>query len=232
MHTKLADEEQHSVADVYRDIAKLQKYKKNYVAVDEHAGSDLKPVFNNLVMISEMRAFEIQQVDYKDRFSVFSTIIDQTGGTIKDLTVYIDKFNSFSNSADKLKYLCSLDTIILQECSTQLPEKYCNFIFILGIDRIRANGYNITEIQQEYDSIIKNQSIDIDSEIKKIFKVGDKYSKNTIKEMLRGLYTTLGYTKTPKATDLMDYFELKIINVPNSETGKRDKGFEIIKEKT
>ena len=64
----------HALAIEYKQAISSDNYKTDYVAVNEHAGKDAVPVFNNLVMVSEMRAFEIQQVDYKDRFSVFNTV--------------------------------------------------------------------------------------------------------------------------------------------------------------
>ena len=49
--------------------------------------------------------------------------------------------------------------------------------------------------------------------------------------MLKNLYTSLGYNKTPKANDLDKYFEIRPCKMTNKETGKRDHGFEIIKRK-
>ena len=60
------------------------------------------------------------------------------------------------------------------------------------------------------------------------FQIGEKYSTKTIKLMLKDIYSTLGISKTPKASDLGDYFILEDTRVLNSETGKRDRGFKII----
>ena len=43
----------------------------------------LFPVFNQLVYISEQRAFDIQQTDYRDRFTVFNTIKSERGLEIR-----------------------------------------------------------------------------------------------------------------------------------------------------
>ena len=48
--------------------------------------------------------------------------------------------------------------------------------------------------------------------------------------MLKDLYKFLGYNKTPKANDLVKYFEIKLCKV-TVETGKQDNGFKIIKRK-
>ena len=60
------------------------------------------------------------------------------------------------------------------------------------------------------------------------FQIGEKYSTKVIKSILKDIYSTLGISKTPKASDLGDYFILEDTRVLNSETGKRDRGFKII----
>ena len=52
-----------------------------------------------------------------------------------------------------------------------------------------------------------------------------------VKEDLQALYDKLNYTKKAKANDLEEYFELKECKVLNSETGKYDRGYELIKKK-
>lgn len=73
------DEDKYTLAKNYQILAKSQNYKDNYVAVNKVINSQtgnviLKPVTNKLVLVNEIRAFQIQQVDYRDRFSVFSSI--------------------------------------------------------------------------------------------------------------------------------------------------------------
>ena len=68
----------HTLAETYQKLAKSYSYRDDFIAVNTHNGSDLLPVFNKLVMLSEKRAFDIQQLDYKDRFSVFNSITSKT----------------------------------------------------------------------------------------------------------------------------------------------------------
>ena len=67
------DQMRNTLAKKYHDSALLGKYKNDYVAVNTNGGTCLIPVFNNLVYISDLRAYEIQQIDYRDRF-VFCNI--------------------------------------------------------------------------------------------------------------------------------------------------------------
>ena len=75
-------------------------------------------------------------------------------------------------------------------------------------------------------------SMKTDSElIYKEFNVGGIYTSKNIKSKLGIIYSSFGISKTPKATDLEDYFEVKSVLIPNPETGKRDKGFKLISKK-
>ncbi len=61
----------HVLVETLQFVAKAKRYKEDYLSVDESAGSDLKPVFNELVMMSEKKAFDIQKRDYANRFGIF-----------------------------------------------------------------------------------------------------------------------------------------------------------------
>lgn len=224
---KLTPSERHEFAEQSRLAAKMTNYKYNYLAVDEHAGSDLKPVFNKLMMISEMRSFEIQQYDYKDRFSVFNALVN-SGNIVEDISLIISEIYNQKRPADKYRYLCSLPQETAIRCLSNLPESFSNYYTVLGAERIKALGYNITDMKKEYEKIIGNQGIDLSTFIQSEFKVGEKIPKNIIKERLKKLYDSIGYSKTPKAVDLGDYFIIKTVDIKNESTGKRDKGYEIL----
>ena len=230
VYKKASKEEQHELALTYRRDARRSSYRYNFVAVDEHSGSDLKPVFNNLVMISEMRSFDVQQVDYKDRFSVFATLTK--GVYINDINKHLDHIYSLVYLSEKFKYICSLDESTILSCLPHLPEVITNYCTVLGTERIRALGYNITSMKREYEGIIGNQEIDIKAAIIKEFLVGERYTKNYIKDRLSFIYNSLGYSKTPKAIDIEEFFKVNVCRIPNKETGKRDAGYEIIEIKT
>ena len=219
--------EKKSLASTYKTVAKIKKYKANFVAVDEHAGSDLRPVFNKLVMISEMRAFEIQQYDYKDRFSVFN-LISRGVSDIEDINMRLNEFYSIKSTPSKLKFLCSLPESVALSCLPHLPEEFVNYYTVLGIERIKANGYNITDIKKEYEGIIGNQGINIKSTVISAFSIGEEYTKSEIKKKLKEIYDSIGYSKTPKAVDLGDYFIIKNCLISNKDTGKRDNGYKIL----
>jgi len=228
-------EAKHLLAVRFEYIAKSLYYKDDYIAVNKHFGSDLKPEFNNLVLVSEMRAFEIQQTDYKDRFSVFNAL--KNGGYIDNndrSEECFRRFESLTTSTDKLKYL-----VWVYESETEntvklflelIPGKYKDYFKLLGPDRIKANGYKEANLKREWTNLhseVKNK--EVFERINEIFKVGDKYSNSNAKVILGNLYSEVGVKKTAKASDLEEYFVLKTTKV--QESGQWMNGFEILSKK-
>ncbi len=220
--------QKHNLAIVYQRDAKTTKYKFSYVAVNKHGGSDLLPDFNSLVMVSEIRAFEIQQKDYKDRFTVFSSIVKDVTDNIDDINDHLSQLYEIKTLAGRYKYFCSLPDDIIHSILPHLPESYTNYYTVLGVDKMRALGYNATDMKKEYEGRVGNQSIDIKTPIISEFQIGSAYTKSYIKNKLGDIYNSLGYFKTPKALDIEDYFVIKNKMIYNEETGKRDAGYLIV----
>ena len=141
---------------------------------------------------------------------------------------------------DKLKFLCntlyfnrdkrSISDKDIELILSRLPLDYSKYLTTLGPDRCRANGYNITKIRKELESTyLKDIKANLKSKILSEFEVGKRYLKSDIKEKLGVTYSSLSYTKTPKATDLENYFEVKNCKISNGS--KMRDGFEILKEK-
>ena len=232
-------EDKFDLAVKYLKDAKASHYKDDYVAVTEvrnwTTGQVVKldPVFNNLMLVSEMRAFDVQQIDYKDRFTVFSAV-DQEGieGVTQKACEMAIEFNGVGDTSRKLKMLVELDS--LEEVTKKdissflelIPPKFKEYYTIMGPDFIRANKYQEADIRREWTKLRANKTIDIASEIYKIFEVGKRYTKADIKETLKGLYSRLEYQKTAKASDLEQYFKVKGIL-----TSDKKNGFELLEKK-
>ena len=227
----------HSLADKYRKDAISSAYKDDYVAVNRHAGSDLLPVFNNLMLIADERTYEIQQIDYKDRFSVYNTM--KSEGFIvesSDIGASVDEFECLTRFTDKMMLVVDKEKILSREDYItflgRIPSEYRNYVEALGTDEIKASGYQRSKIFERWSKLM---NIDSKEDLVKFriyleFQVGGKYTKAWIKEKLKEIYEESDYHKSPKATDLSNYFELGSYKETNKETGKRDHGFEIIKQ--
>ena len=222
----------HTLTGVYLKMAQTFNYRDDYVAVNQHSGKDMFPILNNLVLIAEQRAFDIQQIDYKDRFSVFNTLASQglvEGKQIK-LIDFIEKFNTLPGFYDKMKFLCEagLNTEEINVVLDQVPLTYKKYYIGIGPERCRANGYSLTGIKKEYDNLFVNES-NIVNDIYNYFQEGSTYTKKEIKEKLSEIYSKQGLSKNPKATDLEEYFEIKACQV--MKKGISSHCFKLIKKK-
>jgi hypothetical protein len=229
-------EDKHNLAEKYQKDARVSHYRDDYVAVNEHAGSDLVPVFNKLMQVSEIRAFEMQQTDYADRFTVFNAVADKglAGNIEKPIKELAAEFNNINDEVTKLRFIVNLgdEDLTKEELNSffsLIPDnKYFNYYDILGFDGIKACKCQESYVKRKIDDIKGNSMMDrnVKEEIYRLFKVGNRYVKSDIKSTLKLLYDRLGYQKAAKASDLEQYFEVKGIL-----TSDKKAGFELLSKK-
>ena len=216
----------------------MNNYSSDYVSINKHSGIDIIPEFNNLVMVSELRAFEIQQVDYKDRFSVFNSIEDSLDVSIfpSNVNTFLDTFEKLPNFVSKMKYLCDLITTGISDFDlelifSQIPIMYKNYYDTLGKDRIRALSYQRSRIENEFQKVKISEVCNEEflNSIKSLYKPSDKVSFSTVKERLQVLYERFGLKQTAKARDIEKYYNVQLIKFPKDPiSGKRENGYEIL----
>ena len=155
-----------------------------------------------------------------------------------DVSKVIDEIeNKYINFTDKMKYIYSLDfdskfmKLILDNLS---DSSYAKYYYCISKERAGTLGYQRGNLEKEYRNQKSNKENvnQVIEDIKSKFQLGERYSKVFIKSTLKDIYESNGYNKTPKASDLEEFFELKSCLLTNKETGKRDNGYEIIKEKS
>ena len=234
----LPDDDKDALAEKYEIDAKNSNYKRDYVAVNHHNSSNRLPIFNNLMRVAELRTFEIQEYDYKDRFAVFSKLNDKykTISNNDSIDQILSQFRySYTTYTDKMKYLCNQKSVLSEEefkiLLTLLPDEYSNFLSIFTVEEISSCKYRKADLKEKFNSKKGNQGIEKNLILQVItyFQIGQRYSKSEIKEKLKEIYKNLGYNSTPKASDIEQWFEVKSVLL--SENGKRVHGFEIIKKK-
>jgi hypothetical protein len=96
---------------------------------------------------------------------------------------------------------------------------------ILGPERIRSLGYSYAKINAE----LNLGTGEIDGVIYSEFKVGDKITRSDIKLRLGEIYNKLEINKTPKATDLENWFNITRARIPID--GKYIDGLELLSKK-
>lgn len=234
-YDQVAAENKGDLSEAYETIATLEHYKKNYVAVNKvfiAGGVKLVPVFNNLVKVSELRAYEMQQTDYANRFTVFSMIKKIGTADIDNEVVeeFLNRYEGIKSKKDKLKFLCeqaglSEFDIIVDNVSTK---RFKEYVTVLGVDECRSVGYKIEELNKKLSIRSFDKNL-LKEKIYETFKVGNSYTRSGIKEILAGIYKEIGYKATAKASDLDNYFEYKkgLVTVNN----KRVSSFKLINKK-
>ena len=209
------DDAKYDLAKTYQKNTKSYNYKDDYIAVNEHQGGTLIPVLNNLVLVNEIRAFRIQQIDYKDRFTVFSTIhntLSPDDIINQKVSEFLREYQKLGTFRSKLKYLCEygFSDQVIGVVLDQIGEhdNIKSYYLALGPQKLRACGYNRYDIEKELGVVTFSQEL-LESIIYSEFKVGDKITLADIKDRLGYLYSSINYDATPKAKDLENYFNVK-----------------------
>ena len=203
-------------------------YQDDYVGVNRRGSSSLKPAINNLVIISERRAYDIQQTDYKDRFSVIDALELNFNGISGEVNAFFTEYDNLKTAQEKLHFLCESD--LSQEArkiiEKNLDQKMKSYLS-LGRDRLKALGYHTTKIKRELGIVTFDLSL-LEKTIYSEFKENDRISKSDLKEKLASIYDKVGYKKLAKANDIENYFVVKSILL--TVDGKKVAGFELLKE--
>ena len=227
----------HTLAEKYQEGAKSFNYKNDYIAVNTHAGSDLLPVFNKLVMLAELRSFEIQQVDYKDRFRLFNSLKETKVSYDNEVSNIIECIDNLDKFWEKMRYIYNLnmsEDLAKRLFSTMSDTSFAKYYYSISKEVASKLGYSKKAMDKEYNRLNSiSTTINLENlpeEIYNNFSEGNKYFRSSIKSILQEIYDKLGYSKKSKANDLGEYFELKDCKVLNSETGKYEHGFELIKK--
>ena len=228
-----------ALARKYQKDAINSSYKDDYVAVNRYNGIDLIPVFNNLVMINELRAFKIQQIDYKDRFTVFSTIHNTlTPNDIinQQVVKFMEEYNSMTEARKRLIFLCesNLPKEVIEIVLAQIPDSdyIKSYYLALGPEKIKNLGYKRNNIEKALGIVTFSNELLYDS-IYSDFKEGGKYILSDIKEKLISIYSSINYKATPKAKDIEKYFEVKESTMRTVINGEKKtvKYYELLKSK-
>jgi hypothetical protein len=242
-YDKCDDEEKFEIAKKYQSDAKISHYRGDYVAVTRIINRTtgkvvkLQPVLNKLVLITEERAFELQQSDYADRFTVFASVQSEGMDSIEDeVNQKVEEFGRIRSVMDKLRFLLDYSETATKENLDNflelVPGKYKDYFQIVGLDIIKAYGCEEYKIKKAWTEKIMNQEVkdDVDLEIYSSFTIGKRYSNKHIKDILNELYQKLGYKKKAKTTDLEVYYAMKAVKFQDTE-GKWIHGLEIIGKK-
>ena len=198
---------------------KALRYSKDYVSIDSHSGKSPKLAFNNIVLVSDMRAFEVQQIDYANRFTVFSELEQQNfsvtmnNDKVRNLLSDYQKLTVFE---DRMKFLYEVleknkgDKELSKSLVESFPTEFQGYFNVLSMKEIRSTSFRKARLE----AIIKNKLAIKDAErlmqkLDENFVVGKFYTKAVAKEILGKIFDEIGYKKKAKASMLSEWYNIK-----------------------
>lgn len=224
---------------------KLAKFARAFLS-DDYVGVDSSTglaTYNYIAKISSLRSFEISRPDYQERVLIKRDLDSANNITINEedisglgefLESFKQEFNLDNNFTRRMKMYVELVfkfpeiyTLNIKIFQSIIPPEYQGYMNLLGPERIKANKYIEADMKREADYLLKAN--EIRGYMIMTFKEGNRYTSKYIKEKLGEIYSNLNIEKTPKASELVNYFDIKECLISNGT--KRDRGFEIIKVK-
>lgn len=145
---------------------------------------------------------------------------------------FLDKFNSIGIFKDKMKLYCEfIDTNPETKnlLFNILGNRFQKFYDFYGTKGCRSKSYEEKKLSLGILETSKDEIVS--SKIYEKFKVGERYSKKDIKQILSEIYDHLELSRASKSTDLEKYFNLERTVITDPQTKKKSEGFKIISRK-
>ena len=215
----------------FRRIPDNVKYQDSYTMYDEQKGEF---VFNRLAYVNEQYCFDVQKFNYQNgvivkkllQDSSFDVSENQTYAVYQEQLKHLIKKEPF---VDRMQAYCEYRAkqgLIVNLAMPTLESKYPELRYYyeaLGVDRIKALNYKEKKLLNEIH-IMKTKN-KIRHKLHGIIHIGDRILTTDIQQTLHDVYDRLGIDKSPKATDLNEFFEIHPVKIPTANGRKN--GFEI-----
>lgn len=215
----------------FRRIPDNVKYQDSYTMYDEQKGEF---VFNRLAYVNEQYCFDVQKFNYQNGVIVKKLLQDSSFDVSENKTyaVYQEQLKHLIKKepfVDRMQAYCEYRAkqgLIVNLAMPTLESKYPELRYYyeaLGVDRIKALNYKEKKLLNEIH-IMKTKN-KIRHELHGIIHIGDRILTTDIQQTLHDVYDRLGIDKSPKATDLNEFFEIHPVKIPTANGRKN--GFEI-----
>ena len=215
----------------------LSNYSDDFISISKKTG---EPVYNSFIEIANERAWEVSQVDYQDKITVTKSINKQGYNSSvyhdeedKIVNDFLDNhFYRTNNFENRMRMYCEfMDTYktnqyIFTSIFHKVDPKYKTYYDLFRTSGCKSVGYEESALRRKISNNLKSPNLK--DRLISYFKVGSRYELKTIKLTLGSFYSDLGITKTPKASELENYFNVSETKVTDESTGKRNKGYLIL----
>lgn len=195
--------------------------------LDSYNGIEYRIIGRNKLEVCKSNRLDVEYQKILDEKESISRYLNYKKNKDSLNNEFLDAFYRTNNFTEKLKLLCKYlrtNDCDRRELESVINQKYFNYYDFFGPERCRANSYKECELLAIMTDEVSSDKLTL--EIYNNFNLKSKVSKKDIKEKLKKIYTTLSLSRTAKATDIFDWFEVRACNY--MENGKKVNGFELL----
>lgn len=194
---------------------KQQGHQEHYCCILKDANDNMMIVENELIEISERRACEVTNKIYNQDWSMYAalkagaTVTKSSDSNDPEIQKIFKEWKSDNIFQRKAKLFCDLydkSPTLLDGC-TFIEGKFRKYHEALGREGFETLHWREDNIKKAleptpFDKLPKDK---IAAELIKALRLGEKYTKSDIKDMLTSIYKQLGIAGTPSASDVSEY---------------------------
>lgn len=192
-----------------------QGHKEHYCCIIKDADNNVRIVENEILEISERRAWEVTNRIYNNDFSMYralrvgAVVTKSSGSDEPEVQRIFKEWNLDNQFPRKARLYCDLyDNFpeLLEGC-TFIEGKYKKYHDALGKEGFEALCWREDYIRQAieptpFDKLPKDQ---IAVKLIDALKTDKTYTKSEVKDLLQDIYKELNITGKPSASDISEY---------------------------
>lgn len=192
-----------------------QGHKEHYCCIIKDADNNVRIVENEILEISERRAWEVTNRIYNNDFSMYralrvgAVVTKSSGSDDPEVQRIFKEWNLDNQFPRKARLYCDLyDNFpeLLEDC-TFIEGKYKKYHDALGKKGFEALCWREDYIRQAieptpFDKLPKDQ---IAVKLIDALKTDKTYTKSEVKDLLQGIYKELNIAGKPSASDISEY---------------------------
>ena len=195
--------------------------------LDSYSGIEYRIIGRNKLEVCKSNRLDVEYqkiLDEKESTAKYLNYIENKDSFNSE---FLDAFYNTNNFERQMKLFCEYlktNNYNRKELENVISQKYFDYYDFFGIDGCRANSYKESNLQSKLLCGIESDKLA--KVVLDKFKLNERISKKEIKETLKSIYQDLSLSKTAKATDIEEWFEIKSVVFPVN--GKMTHGFEIL----
>lgn len=218
------------------DAQAMKRYTKDYLDVAILEDGSGKVVCNELARLSDLRAIEIMEEQFKSGYSIISTF-QRKGCDVQSeyahnnqyISEFFTEYYLDENFARRMKlYVDTINAHPEVQCDiSRMPNIDVNIVRYyetIDVGKIRAVRYKPGALKELYLGIKAKAAVT--NYLSNTLIAGQFYSNPTIKDLLKAAYDKNGVKLAAKATDITNYIE-SAQQTKASINGKRQQGWTI-----